>query len=87
LKFFEYFNSTDWGLAYRMLTGGDVPLILQLLILNTIFLVIYIARNATAKFRMRQSTVLIIQGILIGANLAVVLQDQLLPVVHKYTIF
>ena len=86
MTFLDYFNATDWGQGYRLLTQGSVPLILQLLILNTCFLLIYVLHNATSKYRMRRSTVVIVQGLLLAANLAVVLQDNLLPWVQKYTI-
>ncbi len=86
MTFLDYFNATDWGQGYRLLTRGEIPLILQLLILNTIFLIAYVVRSATAKFRLRQSTVMIVQGLLLAANLAVILQEDLIPYIQKYTI-
>jgi len=86
VNFLDYFMAVDWDLAYRMLSEGSVPLVLQLLILNTIFLIAYVIRNATARYHLKRSTVLIIQGLLIGANLAVLLQGDYLPYLRPYTI-
>ena len=86
MSFFDYFMATDWGLAYRFLAKGHMPLIVQILAVNTLFLTIYVVRNATAKNRLRHSTVLSIQGILIAANLVVILQDTVWPYVQKYTV-
>jgi hypothetical protein len=70
------FWSADWDGLYRVLAKGNPPLALQLLAVNTIFLVFYIVRKATTKHRMRSQTVEIIQLFLLVANLAVVFQEQ-----------
>lgn len=69
------FWAADWDGLYRILSTGNPPLAVQLLILNTIFLVFYILRQATAKHRMRSHTVQFIQLFLLVANLGVVFQD------------
>ncbi len=74
----DLFWAADWDGLYRILAGGNPPLAMQLLILNTIFLVFYIVRRATAKNRLRNNTVVIIQFFLLVANLSVVLQDDAL---------
>ncbi len=86
MGFIDYFMATDWGFAYRFLTKGHIPLIVQILAVNTLFLTLYVARNATAKNRFRHSTVLTIQGLLIGANLAVIMQDSVWPYVQRFTV-
>lgn len=87
MGFMDLLQATDWQQAYRLLTRGNVPLILQLLILNTIFLIAYVAHKATSRYKMRQGSVMAVQGVLIAANLAVVMQDVVLPMFRKYTIF
>lgn len=86
MGFIDYFMATDWGFAYRFLTKGHIPLIVQILAINTLFLTLYMVRNATAKNRLRHSTVLTVQGILIGANLVVIMQDTVWPYVQRFTV-
>lgn len=70
------FWAADWDGLYRILASGNPPLAIQFLILNTIFLVFFIMRKATSKHRMRNTTVQVIQALLVVANLAVVFQEQ-----------
>ena len=72
----DLFWAADWDGLYRSLAKGNPPLALQILALNTIFLVIFIVRRATAKNRMRSSTVEIIQLFLLVANIAIVFQED-----------
>lgn len=76
VSFIDLFWAADWDGLYRGLAKGNPPLALQLLALNTIFLVIFIFRRATAKNRMRNSTVEIIQLLLLVANIAIVFQED-----------
>jgi len=76
VTFFKLFDAADWDGLYRVLAKGNPPLALQLLALNTIFVVLFIVRRATAKHRMRNQTAEIIQLFLLIANLAVVFQEQ-----------
>ena len=76
VSFMNYFWSADWDGLYRILAKGNPPLALQLLAVNTLFLVFYIVRQATAKHRMRNQTVEVIQLFLLVANLGVVFQED-----------
>lgn len=81
MNFINQFWAADWDGLYRILASGNPPLALQLLAVNTLFLVFFILRNATAKHKMRRQTVEIVQLILLCANLAVVFHDQVYGVI------
>lgn len=81
MSFINQFWAADWDGLYRVLASGNPPLALQLLAINTLFLVFFIVRNAASKHRMRSQTVEIIQLILLAANLAVVFHDQVYGVI------
>jgi hypothetical protein len=72
----DLFWAADWDGLYRSLAKGNPPLALQILALNTIFLVIFIIRRTTSKNRMRNSTVEIIQLFLLVANIAILFQED-----------
>ena len=76
----EMFESTHWYVVYNYLAGGHPPLILQLLVINTIFFVWFIikrmrgqivAKNRHASFH--------VQELLIFSNALILMQDQYLP--------
>jgi hypothetical protein len=81
----DLFWAADWDGLYRFLAAGNPPLALQLLVLNTIFLIIYIVRRKAAKNRLRNQTVEIIQLFLLMANIAVVLQEDMLKWIGPLT--
>lgn len=72
----DLFWAADWDGLYRGLAKGNPPLALQLLALNTVFLVIFVIRRARAKQRLRNSTVELIQLFLLVANIAIVFQED-----------
>ncbi len=80
----NYFWAADWDGLYRILASGNPPLALQLLAVNTIFLVLYVMRRATMKHRMRNHTVQILQALLLVANIAVVFQDGAFQWLSKF---
>jgi uncharacterized protein YegP (UPF0339 family) len=70
------FKNARWGELYAFFANGNPPIVLQLLVLNTIFLGFIIYRRATAKFHMRKSSALMFQFALIAINLAVMFQKE-----------
>jgi uncharacterized protein YegP (UPF0339 family) len=72
----ENFNNARWGEFYAFFANGNPPLAFQLLILNTIFLGFVVYRRAKGKFRMRKSSVLFIQGVLIATNMIIMFQKE-----------
>jgi uncharacterized membrane protein YhfC len=79
----DKFWAADWDLLYRFFTSGNPPLALQLLVLNTIFFVLFLVRNATAKHRVRHNTAYMIQGLLIASNMAVLFRSEVMGYIHR----
>lgn len=76
MTFIDLFERTRWSDLYNFFASGSPPLIVDLLAINTIFFMLYVVRKATAKHRMRDSSVYVIQGLLIAANMMVVFQHE-----------
>jgi NADH:ubiquinone oxidoreductase subunit H len=75
--------AADWDGLYRIFTTGNPPLALVLLAVNTIFLILFIVRKATARHRMRQSTAYAVQGLLIAANISMLFKDEIISHIHS----
>jgi hypothetical protein len=73
----ELFQRARWDQAYQFLASGDPPMILRLLAINTLFLVFYIIRRARVPHRMRDSTVLQVQVLLVFANALILMQSDI----------
>ena len=65
-----------WDELYQFFTNGYPPLVLKLLIINTIFLVLFIIRRARATYRLRPTTAYAVQGLLIASNAMVMFQND-----------
>ncbi len=65
------------GSGLSFLESGDPPMILRLLAINTLFLVFYIIRRAKVEHRMRDSTVLQVQVLLVVANALILMQSDI----------
>jgi hypothetical protein len=72
----DHFKNARWGDLYAFFAQGNPPLVLQLLILNTIFLGFIVYRRATGKFRMRKSSVFAIQMMLVATNVIFMFQKD-----------
>ena len=81
----DLIRSARWGELYLFFTSGHPPLVLRLLIINTIFLVFFIIRQSSAKQPLRPVTAYAVQTLLIFANVAVIFQDQWLPLKFSLT--
>jgi hypothetical protein len=67
-----------WDQLYSLLADGYPPLILKLLAINTIFMIYFIFKRATAKNKMRSNSAYIVQGLLIGSNAVVMFTNDML---------
>ncbi len=76
---FRYFERTNWQSAYEFLTYGSPSLIVQLLMLNTIFLMLFVFRRVLGKTKRKNNASNAVQMLLIMANAAVLLQSDFLP--------
>ncbi len=69
-----------WGDLFSFFTSGDPPLVFRLMIINTMFLLVFIIRNARAKKRMSDVGVYLVQGFLVLCNLAVMFQGEFISI-------
>ena len=75
----EIWKNARWQDLYVYFSAGSPPLFVQILVLNTLFLVYSIVRGMRSKSGYRRSASVVIQAILICANFLVVFQKDLLP--------
>jgi len=73
----DLFYQARWRELYAVLAEGNPPLAVQLLVVNTIFFVVFIMRRARGARSLRSETATTVQGLLIFANAVVVFQDYL----------
>lgn len=73
----ETVQSAHWGDAFRFLAEGGYPVGLQLLMLNTVVLAIWMLRRARGAYALRRETMIVVQYALIVANIAILMQRDL----------
>ncbi len=71
----DLFYQARWHELYAFFAEGHPPLAVQLLVVNTIFFVVFILRRARGVRSMRAQTATTVQGFLIFANAVVLFQD------------
>jgi hypothetical protein len=81
---FELFERARWDQAYDYLASGDPPMIAKLLAINTIFFIFYIIRRTRVDYKMRQSTVMQVQALLIAANVLILFQRDILNLLNRF---
>lgn len=74
---FELLHRARWDQAFNFLAAGDPPMIFRLLAINTLFLMFYVIRRAKVKQRMRDSTVMQVQVLLVLANVMILMQSDI----------
>jgi len=67
----------DWDELYAFLAQGSPPLAVQILVINTIFVMLWIIRRMRGAPALRRETSIAVQAILIIANLAILFQNNL----------
>jgi hypothetical protein len=75
----DLFYAARWDELYRFFAAGNPPLALQLLLINTVFLIFFMIRRWRGKMRMRSQTAYVIQGLLIAANATLMFAPQFGP--------
>jgi hypothetical protein len=69
-----------WDQLYSLLADGYPPLILKLLAINTIFLIYFIFKRATAKHKTRNNSAYVVQALLIGSNAVVMFTNDMMGI-------
>jgi hypothetical protein len=67
----------DWDELYTFFSQGSPPLAIQILLINTIFFILWIVRRMRGAPALRRGTSIAVQALLILANFAIVLQKDL----------
>jgi hypothetical protein len=73
----DEFWQADWGEFYRFFAQGSPPLAIQILVINTIFFILWIVRRMRGARALRPETSIFIQATLIAVNTVIVLQQNL----------
>jgi len=74
----EFFQNAPWHHLYNFFADGNPPLVVRVLILNTIFLLVYIFRRARGVSMMGQKTALQVQVFLIAANALMLFEPEIM---------
>jgi hypothetical protein len=78
----KLFENARWQDLYQFFLAGEEPLVWRLLVINTVVLTLFIVRRARGEQPLRTSTVYIVQGLLIAANMFVMFAPQMFGVEH-----
>ncbi len=73
----ENFKNARWQDIYSFLAAGSPPLMVKLLIINTIFLILFAYKKASSGQK-NYNTSYAVQALLIAANCFVMFQPRLL---------
>ncbi len=73
----QIMNAPWWQLV-DFFTKGDPPLIVEVMLLNTVFLIIVIIRRAKGIETLRSDSMSLVQGLIILSNAMVLFQDQII---------
>jgi hypothetical protein len=73
----DRFRLADWGEIYAFFAQGSPPLAIQILIINTIFFMLWIVRRMRGAPALRRETSMIVQAILILANMFILFRNNL----------
>lgn len=78
------FHRARWDQAYDFLSSGYPPIMFSILAINTIFLTLYAIRRAKNLHRMRQSTVIQVQALLVLANCLILFQRDIQQFLDRF---
>ncbi len=73
----DLFLSAPWNELYGFFTKGQPPLVFQVLLLNSVFCALFMARRLRNARTMRHETAITVQSLLILANALVMFRDDL----------
>ena len=73
----EFFQGAPWHQLTDFLAAGDPPMITRILIVNTIFFVLFAYRRARGVPSMREKTAIRVQVLLLAANALVLFQHEI----------
>jgi hypothetical protein len=74
----EQILNAPWWQLTDFFANGSPPLIVELMLVNTIFLIVLIIRRAKGLDTMRTEAIIQVQGLVILANFMVMFQEQII---------
>ena len=73
----SWLQQSDWDEVYAFFAQGSPPLAIQILVVNTIFFMLWIVRRLRGAPALSRETSIVVQAILVIANLAILFQKDL----------
>jgi hypothetical protein len=72
-----------WQQAFDVLASGNPPMIVRILAINTVFFVLFTIRRVRGAPVMPTHTAIMVQSLLICANMMILYQDTILHLLHS----
>jgi hypothetical protein len=83
MRIFDVFWEAKWDELAAFFSKGEPPLIMQLLMINTIIFMILIVRRMRGARSLRPETASTIQTLLLAANMFAIFRDQILHSIRQ----
>jgi hypothetical protein len=80
----QLFHRARWDQAYDFLAAGDPPMIFRILVINTIFVILYVIRKTRGQHKMRMETVIQVQLLLLAANCLILFQRDVQDFIGRF---
>ena len=80
----ELFKRARWDQAVDFLQSGDPPMAFRILAINTIFIVLFMVRKSATPHRLRETTLMWVQGLLILANVLILFQRDIQNFLNRF---
>jgi hypothetical protein len=74
----DLIERANWSEFYYFFAKGNPPLALLLLGVNTLFFILWILRRLRGAHSLRKETAIIVQALLIGANVAIMFREDVI---------
>lgn len=81
----EYLYLARWDDTYAFLASGTPPVFVRLLAVNAFFMALFVVRRAVGAAPMSSFMTLLAQLAVLGANLAILFQPQLVDYLRGLT--
>ena len=79
----ELFTRTRWDQAQDFLLSGDPPMYLRLLVLNAIFVALFLVRRIMGAKPLPHNALLAVQCMLVIANVLIMLQTDITQAIGR----
>jgi hypothetical protein len=73
----ELFREARWDELYAFFAAGNPPLVLQLLVLNTIVFMVFMLRRMRGVRTLRSETASMVQSLLLFTNMLVIFEKNI----------